>query len=190
MKTIFLTIFISVNSLCFANSVIEPMVVGDWSETIKGLRGRLVFSEDKKIDGTEIAVIYLELQNVSNVGNPMEIYFDTIHSQLHFQLADASNRQKQDSGGALDEMIPDSYWINLPHDSTLRFRVSWHGYGIPKDAGLAIGVPEHFWVIPANSTNNYFLSASFAASPPNDKDHIHAWNRSLVLPSVKIPAVR
>jgi hypothetical protein len=132
----------------------------------------------------------LELQNISGVGNPMEIYFDTMHSQLHFQLTDINNNPIKDSPSPLDQMTPDSYWINLPHDSTLRFRVSWNGYGIPKDTGLAIGVPEHFWIIPANSTNNYFLSASFDVSPPNNKDHIHAWKGGLVLPNVKIPADR
>jgi hypothetical protein len=190
VKIFLSTIFIFLNCLCFAGSVIEAITAGDWSEPTNGLRGRLLFSEDAKFYGTEMATVYLELQNVANIGNPMEIYFDTIHSPLHFELKNVSGNSQKNAPADLDEMIPGSYWIDLPHDSTLRFRVSSNGYGIPKDAGLAIGVPGNFWIIPYAETNDYFLTASFDVIPAIDKDHIHAWKGTLKLSPVKIPAKR
>ncbi len=189
MKIFFSTIFIFVNCLCFAGSVIEPITIGDWSEPTNGLRGRLLFSEDAKFEGTEIGVIYLELQNVSDVLNPMEIYFDA--SQFQFGLGDVDGKSPMYNGGVVfDGFVLGPYWINLPQDSTLRFQINENGYGIPKDAGLAIGLPRNFWVIPKTATNDYFLSASFDAIPAKDKDHIHAWKGVLKLPPVKIPAKR
>ncbi len=190
MKIFFSTIFIFVNCLCFAGSVIEPITIGDWSEPTNGLRGRLLFSEDAKFYGTEMATVYLKLQNVDNMANPMEIYFDTLRSPLRFELKDASGNSRKDAPMDLDEIIPGSYWIDLPHDSTLRFRVSSGGYGIPENAGLAIGVRGNFWIIPYAETNDYFLTASFDVIPTTDKDHIHAWKGTLKLPPVKIPAKR
>ena len=188
MKTLLSTIFVSANCLCFAGSVIEPITIGDWSEPTNGLRGRLLFSEDAKFNGTEMGVVYLELQNVADVGNPMEIYYDIDHA-LHCQIADASDKPfHQPEMMAADIMSPFPYWIALPHDSILRFRVSVTGYGIPKDGGLTIGLMSDEWLIPPTLQTDLFLSGSFNVNPPQDKDHIHAWKGAVKLPPVKIPA--
>ena len=48
---------------------------------VNGLRGRLLFAPGDVVNGTRMAVVYLEFQNVSDVGNPMEIYYDTVPSR-------------------------------------------------------------------------------------------------------------
>ncbi|MGA2028560.1 MAG: hypothetical protein ABSG87_00590 [Verrucomicrobiota bacterium] len=190
MKRLFSVIFIFVNYLCFAGSVIEPITIGDWSEPTNGLRGRLLFSEDAKFSGTEMGVVYLELQNVADVLNPMEIYYDD-GKEIHCQLADISGKLfHQPEMMDADIMSPGSYWIALPHDSTLRLRISVNGYGIPKDGGLLIGLMSDQWLIPPTLQTDLFLSGSFNVIPPQDKDHIHAWKGVLELPKVKIPAKR
>jgi hypothetical protein len=164
----------------------KPMTVGDWSEAVNGLRGRLIFTEDAKFNGTRMGVVYLELQNVGDVLNPLDIYYD-IDRTLLCNLLDASNQPVAQVGVVADIFFPLPFWIMLPNDSTLRFRVSVNGYGIPKDGGLSIGVMSGNWTIPPASHADYFLSASFTVNPSTDKDHIHAWHGILKLPKVKIP---
>lgn len=188
MKNLLSTVFLLTNYLCFGGSVIDPSVMGDWSETVNGLRGRLVSSENVGSNGKGKAVIYLELQNVSDVLNPMEIYIDTSHSPLHFELKDASGMSPTLPKGnyATDEWIPNSFWLHLPMDSTLRFRVSRKGPFSYPNVGLAIAVPGNFWIIPNDASKNYFLSASFSINPSFDKDHFHAWKGYFKIPQVKI----
>lgn len=165
----------------------ETMTASDWSDPVNGLRGRLIFGKDEKFNGTRLATIYIELQNVSNVLNPIEIYYDTGRA-LPCVLLDVSNQPVAQSGMPADIISLNAFWIVLPYDSILRFRVSVTGYGIPKDAGLSIGLMSGNWIIPPTSHTDHFLSASFVVAPPANTEHIHAWRGVLKLPIVKIPA--
>lgn len=120
------------------------MTAGEWSDAVGGLRGRLLFAEGEKVSGTRIGVVYLELQNLSDVSNPLDIY----DGALSGQFVDSSGRQVEQSHGPANVMSPLPFWMVLPHDSTLRFRVSVTGYGTPKDGGLSIGLPSGHWLIP------------------------------------------
>jgi len=71
----------------------------------------------------------------------------------------------------------------------LRFRVSVDGWGIPKDAGLCVGLMPGVYDIPPTLHGNHFLSASFSVNPPAGSD-VHAWRGVLKLPAVKIPVSR
>jgi hypothetical protein len=172
---------------CCGATAVEVRTTGDWSAPVDGLRGRLHYGEGETVNGTRMALIYLELQNVSDLGNPMEIYFD-IDRALQADLLDASGKSLPQSGSSADITNPPSYWISLPHDSTLRFRVSVTGYGIPKDGGLSIGLMSGDWRIPYNSRDDRFLSASLSVNPPKDHVHTHPWKGDLKLPRLKIPA--
>src|SRR4051812_39517601 len=50
--------------------LITMLAVGDWSEPVDGLRGRLIVAQGKTLgDGkTRESLIYLELQNVAETG--------------------------------------------------------------------------------------------------------------------------
>ena len=137
------------------------MTAGEWSDAVGGLRGRLLFAEGEKVSGTRIGVVYLELQNLSDVSNPLDIY----DGALSGQFVDSSGRQVEQSHGPANVMSPLPFWMVLPHDSTLRFRVSVTGYGTPKDGGLSIGLPSGHWLIPPVSGTTYLLSASFTVTP-------------------------
>ncbi len=134
-----------------------------------------------------MGAVYLELQNISGVVNPMEIYYDLDHA-LHPKLLDESN-QPVARPTITDSSIfsPPNYWIMLPIDSTLRFRISVNGYGIPKDGGLFIGLMSADWLIPPTVQTDYFLSISFTVLPPKDPGHIHAWKGELKFPKLKLP---
>ena len=84
-------------------------------------------------------------------------------------------------------MTPLPFWIMLPYDSTLRFRVSVSGYGVPKDAGLLIGMQSGDWLVPQGLTDEFFLSVSFTSSPPESADHLHPWTGVLQVPKLKLP---
>jgi dienelactone hydrolase len=164
----------------------EVRETGDWSEPVAGLRGRLLFGEGERLNGTRMGIVYLELQNVSDVGNPMEIYFN-IDNALPCDLFDGAGKPVVQAGSPASIKTPDSYWIALPHDSSLRFRVSVTGYGVPRDGGLQIGMMGGDWRIPAGSPGDYFLAARFIVSPPKDPNRPRPWKGFLKLPRVKIP---
>jgi dienelactone hydrolase len=159
---------------------------GDWSEPVAGLRGRLLFGEGEKFNGTRMGIVYLELQNVSDVGNPMEIYFN-IDRALPCELLDGDGKPVAQAGSPASIQTPLPYWIALPHDSSLRFRVSVTGYGVPRDGGLQIGMMAGDWRIAPTSHGDYFLASRFVVSPPKDPNRPHPWKGVLNLPKVKIP---
>lgn len=186
MKSLALLLFGLAAMTCCGATALDVRTTGDWSVPVDGLRGRLLFGEGEKFNGTRMALIYLELQNVSDVGNPMEIYFD-IDRALQAELLDASGESIPQAGSPASIITPPSYWITLPHDSTLRFRVSVTGYGIPRDGGLSIGMMSGDWMIPADSRGDHFLSAPFSVSPPKDQTRPRPWKGVLKLPKLKIP---
>ena len=62
MKTLVLLILFVTASLQAG----EPLISGDWSTPVDGLRGRLVMSEGSTEKGIRTPGIYLELQNVQD----------------------------------------------------------------------------------------------------------------------------
>lgn len=181
-----LALFLGLAMTCCGATALEVRTAGEWSAPVDGLRGRLLFGEGEKFNGTRMALIYLELQNVSDVGNPMEVYFD-IDRGLDCELLDGSGKSIPKAGSPASITTPPSYWITLPHDSILRFRVSVTGYGIPKDGGLSIGMMSGDWRIPANTRGDYFLTTPFSVSPPKEQSHSRPWKGVLKLPKLKIP---
>jgi hypothetical protein len=80
--------------------------------------------------------------------------------------------------------------ITLPHDSTLRFRVSVRGYGIgPGGFVLQLG---KFWQIQRKEGVVYFLSGAFTSSAPKEEISKQTWigefwSGTITLPRVQIP---
>jgi hypothetical protein len=169
---------------CFAVTANDPVVAGEWSESVNGLRGRLLFGEDAPLNGTRVGAVYLELQNISAAGNDIQVFYDTRYS-LHFELREPSDKARKDNGFRGFVLPP--RWLSLPKDSSLRFRVNLDGYGNPKDAGLHLGLPGEGWIIPSSETNDFFLPATFTVNPPKERDRAIIWEGILKLPSVKIP---
>lgn len=160
----------------------------EWSRPEGGLRGRLVLGEEANVNGTRACLVYLELQNVSDVGSPMEIYFD--YHAVRGEVFDPAGQGVGQSGAPANVITPLPFWIMLPNDSTLRLRVSVTGYVVPKDAGLSIGLASGHWLLSTALPGDYSLSASFLANPPGDKMHLHPWTGVLKLPKLPIPVRR
>lgn len=157
---------------------------GEWSDPVNGLRGRLLAAPGDTFNGTRIIDIYLELRNVSDVGNPMEIYFDQFRS-LESSVADADTKPLKQPPVAASIGSPGPFWLAIPWDGTLRFRVSLSGYGIYKDSGTDIPMHSGNWVIASADKKQYYLSADFTNAPTNDKRR--SWTGTLHLPKVLVP---
>lgn len=158
--------------------------IGDWSTPVNGLQGRLSTAVGKDFNGTRMVDVYLELRNVSDVENPIEIYFDE-YTSLKSSVTDADAKPLKLGPTAASIISPGPFWLSIPSDGSLRFRVSVSGYGIFKDSGTDIPMTSANWVIAPADKKPYYLSADFTNAPTTDKRR--AWAGTLHLPKVHIP---
>src|SRR4051812_23903052 len=100
-----------------------------------------------------MAGIYLELQNVSNVLNPLLVDFHP----PRFDLVNAAGESIEQSPMSASIANPPPYTLVLPIDSSLRFRVSVSGWGIRREGGIALPMPSEFWLIPPGTQDARFL---------------------------------
>jgi hypothetical protein len=152
----------------FAPPALPPTV---WSPTVDGIRGRLIVERGPEFYGADLAVVYLEIQNLTNLLEPRQIFFDTSGLQFKWSLSDAAGAKVPQTPTALSSLTPYPYWIALPCNSTLRFQVSIGGYGInPNIGGIALQLPgfSAFWQVPRNQERPLFLSATFTNPAPPD----------------------
>ena len=182
MKILLLTI------LCAVAARATPLQAAkddDLSEPVDGVRGRLVIGYDPSLAGAEMAVVYLELQNVSDVGNPKDLWFN--EDLFKWRLVDETGAPAPEPHGLVASIMSlRPYWIVLPHDSTLRFRVSVSGYGIMPNGGIAFQLPGRFWQVPRRKAGSYHLSATFTVSHVRENDR-QVWNGTLILPKIQVP---
>ena len=159
--------------------------VGAWSAPVDGLRGRLIAKEDKPFAGTRMIAVYLELENVSDVGNPMELYFDPTKTVISKVTGDDGNPPPEVPTAA-DIITGPPYWLAIPPDGSMRFRVSISGYGVFKNSGTNVQMMSGNWVIKSDNKRKYYLQAKFVSKPPQN-DKRRAWSGELNLPRVLIP---
>ena len=158
---------------------------GAWSDVVNGVQGRLIISEDQPFSYTKIVAVYLELQNVSNVGNAIEIYFDPTHT-FQCQLLDPDDKPVATAGLPASIMIPHPFWLILPYDSSLRFRISVSGYGVPRNEKALIPLECGDWVIKSGDAIDYKLEVTFVVNPPKVEIDRRVWKGTLKLPRVKV----
>ena len=166
-------------------SYASPEETGAWSEAVNGLRGRLIAKEDKPFHGTRMVAVYMELENVSDVGNQMEFFFDPIKS-IESNVVDAGGKDLAQPPTAADVVTPSAFWLALPNDGTIRFRVSVSGYGVYDNSGTNVQMMSGNWLIKPADKQRYYLEAAFVSKPP-ESDRRRAWVGSLKLPKVLIP---
>jgi hypothetical protein len=157
---------------------------GDWSDSVQGLRGRLSVSEDKPFIGTRMIAVYLELENVSDVGNAIELYFDPTRSIVSRVVDENSNDVAQPPNGA-SIALPPPFWLAVPWDGSLRFRISVSGYGVYKNSGTQIQMNSGSWLIRRGDKRKFFLETTLVSKPPAG-DRRRAWAGELKLPKILI----
>lgn len=169
----------------FTASVSGQTPTENWSPTVNGVQGRLIFVEEPAVNGTRISGLDLELRNVSDVGNPIEIYYDPTRA-FRCQLFDGMNRPVPQPPYVADILTPNPYWLSLPYQGSLRFRVSVHGYGIGENKGRMIQMSCGVWRVKPDDSGRYVMRATFTTAPPREPSR-RAWTGDLVLPPVEVP---
>ena len=154
-----------------------------WSNVVNGLQARLSFAPQKEItNGTPILVAFLEIRNVSDVGNVMEIPLD--RDKIQFSVTDAAGKELTPYNGPYDgETVPFGT-LRVPHDGSLRFNITCRGAGIPKDQAALLDLGGgSSWVFPRGGKGAYFLQARFSVEKSKDRH----WFGTIEIPKTRIP---
>jgi hypothetical protein len=153
-----------------------------WSKPVGGLQARLSLARGQAQNGTPLITTYLELRNVANVANVMEVPLNL--EAIQFEVVDEQDKPLAQASLPYDELTVELGMLRLPHDSCLRFDISHHGAGVPKDqAGLLdLGV-LHVWLFSAGDKHSYYLRGRFSIEPRKDR----TWSGMIEMPKVKIP---
>jgi hypothetical protein len=153
-----------------------------WSSPVNGLQARLSLARGQALNGTPLIRTYLELRNVADVGNVMEIPLNP--EAMQFEVVDDQDKLLAHRGMPYDELTVELGMLRLPHDSYLRFDISHHGAGVPKNqvALLDLGVP-YVWVFSLGDKHSYFLRGRFAIEARKER----TWSGTIEMPRVKIP---
>jgi hypothetical protein len=167
-----------------SSSYADTKEKGAWSEAVNGVQGRIIIPENQFSNDKTIVAVYLELRNVSNISGPIEIYFDPIHT-FQCQLISTNGKSLAPTMLPGSVFVPNPFWLVLPDESLLRFRISINGYGMPKNARALIPLTCGDWLIESNDVNDYELEVTFTVKPP--KVDRYVWQGTIKLPKVKIP---
>jgi hypothetical protein len=167
----------------------EDFQIGAWSKAIDGVQGRLLASPDTPFNGTRMVAVYVELRNVSDVANPMDIYYDFM-SSFRGKVVDARSQELPAASLPTNIMSPLPCWLALPNDGLLRFPVSVHGYGVPRNGGVMLSLPNNAWLIPSEKAASCFINGAFTAPPKKAAWSQRNWHGTLELPNVKMPPLR
>ncbi len=183
----------------------QSLTIGDWSDAVNEMRGRLVVEPIPDGKGGAVATIYLELQNLAPTPYRRQMMFSRGTDCFTWTLTNASKEPLPRWRGSVPWLYDYSelgYPLTLPAGATLRVPVSHVSYHVllprlPHDKGLpgsalvleqdAPNLPWH--LVSGSSTEGYFLSAKFKNELTRD---VHKrpflWHGELSLPAVQLPS--
>lgn len=157
----------------------RPVLAGEWSQPVSGLRARLL------IKG-KLPVVYVELQSVSNGVEGISLFCDRGQS-IQCSIRDQAGDYPRYQGLIFLDSQGDSSWLTLYPTSSVLVRANVDGLYIPDHNGLVFPLPGGPWVIPKNNTNDIVLSATFKnATVPKRFGRVQSWEGRLVLPGIKV----
>jgi len=187
MNALIALISLAVSGLvCFGDET-NQVSIGDWSDAAGGLRMRLIVTVKNERADFRRGVVYLEMDNVANCINPIE--FPSGFS-LNCKLTNSAGNPPPQAMCMASGPICPPYWIYIHCDSTLKMRVddlsSWD-IGFKGQTGVSMAVGSGCWLVPDNTTNEYFLTGVFKVERTRQpEEHIHAWDGTIQLPRVKL----
>jgi len=186
MKILIISVLLTISGFaCFGDET-NQFFTGNWSDTVGGLRMRFIVTSKHEVEPRRAAV-YLEMQNVSNVINPIE--FNSGFS-LNCKLTNSTGNPPPPAGCIADGFVCPPYWIYVPFDSTLKLRVddiNASAMSFKGQTGVSMAVGSGCWLVPDNTTNEYFLTGVFKVERTHQsEEHIHAWDGTIQLPRVKL----
>ena len=158
---------------------------GSWSESVNGLRGRLIVEQKPKINDSVIIGVSLELQNDSNELIAILADPERIESEL-FNGAGKPVLSRTDSPRS--GPVPYPEWKAIPSGKSIKFSIESYTVGVPKGVTF-IAFHDKVWTINSSGKDlEYFLRGIFNHTK-DDKDNLsERWSGTLNLPFVKIRA--
>lgn len=187
---------------CQASEPPRDIAVGEWSKPVAdsrgyALRGRLVLAEKRYSDERREVAVYVELQDASEaIGGGMRIFCDlgktdfsgATKTGLSCELRDEDDQLVPSSAFPFSGAVPQSEWIHLPSDGTIRLRSS--PFGVYRAGAMAISPQlDRLWVIPDGDPKEYTLSGAFTVDPDEGRNTIHdpqIWRGTIELPAIRI----
>jgi hypothetical protein len=181
----------------------RPDYVGAWSELHDGIRARLAFVETEREQARQ-GIIYLDLQNTSGF-EPKRFYYAPGQPPVRFTLRTAKGEPAAQTAAVYSGPIPAPAGLRFPGDGILRVRVTLPGFGIPAGGLFVAGQTTDCWLIPADSSDEYLLSASITIANPkagadsqrSDRSiaayfaqRCEGWEGRLELPPIRIPQTK
>ena len=159
---------------------------GEWSAVVDGIRGRLI-TTPRTEDGRPQVQIDLELENVSDLGNPIEISWTDVHNQLELSLEDENGIA---AGGAIkpagNHMTPTPFWLQLPSETLIRFTVSSGAYEYFPDGRVWLRpLPFSAWFMTENRGRKLYLRGRLVPGKSTESGHT-PWKGPLALPRVAL----
>ena len=179
----------------------KVIATGDWSKPVtdsrgRAVRGRLVLCEKVVGDDRREVAVYVELQDASDsIGETVQLFCDLGRTDfrpeykggLRCELRDKDKRPVKPAPFAFSGGVPQSEWVTLPSDATIRLRASPFGIHRPKAMAIAPDLGS-LWVIGDDDANEYFLSGTFTVDPAADRKppgEGHVWRGTIDLPAVR-----
>lgn len=180
------------------------VATSEWSKPVTGGQGTsisgrlLVFDGEyftnesgRQVWGT--APVYFEIHN--ETGLLTEICFDWA-KDIRLELRDMNGKPADDlrQRGGGSYVLRHTQWVSVPANGLLQLRANDNiatmslSTNRQKTDGLFLfASPGKDWLIPADDTNAYFLSATFSSQPTNSSLGGHAiWQAKLEFPTVKL----
>jgi len=155
----------------------------DWSKPIEGVVAKITLTERPAINGTRSIVPYLELRNVSDVGNPLHVPCGSGH--VKFELIDANGKIIRGGWGqSRSGPHADPGTIVLPFDSSIRIGMYCSNWGVPKDAAAMIATDSGAWVLMPKEKGTVFLRATVTNDANSESCRI--WRGIIVTPPVRV----
>jgi hypothetical protein len=154
---------------------------GPWSQEVNGLRARVVLKRTHVFYGTPIISPFLELQNVSDVANPMKVRWT--RQAMKLRVLDAQGRKLEEAPSAHSGGIIEKLDLILPCTSTLSFDASLGGLSV---AGDSVGQLES-WTFD-RADKDYYLHAVLEI-PEGDRNNDGSipWDGKIEIPPVLVP---
>jgi hypothetical protein len=160
---------------------------GDWSETLQGVRGRLVVWHAKTSDGTRQLGIGVEIENLSGTLGPIPIWWTEMADMLDFSLEDDAGKVIPMFGFPGNHMTPLPHWFELESGSTVRFTVSTDAYEYPSSKRVFLRpITFQGWDLTGMAHRKLAIRATFRTQPAKEPRR-RAWTGPLALPAVAVP---
>jgi len=165
----------------------EPPAKDGWSAPVNGLRARITFGEVRTVSGSRLPQVFVELHNTTDVLGVLEFDLD-VGKAFRYELATADGKPApRPIDISMDGHVAGPFRVAIPMHGTLKFPVSWSGYGIRPDFGTIFSLQFGLWEIPADDPNDYFLSATLTVARADDDRLDRRWHGTIKLPGAKAP---